>query len=165
MPAHRACPFPGFAKKRCVCLALHGRLRLLQGQPVCRPSERAVLLRIPQRGPKPGSRIYIYSAKRARFELANGLSRCRCLPLCRPTVPANASGAVATLVSAETGPRLRRVGVELPGDALSPSRAKRPDRCLGPASSVSRSSDSCVVLAPEIVSRSQISVRRVCAGF
>jgi hypothetical protein len=84
---------------------------------------------------QPGSRISIYSAQRARFELANGL--CRCPPLCTPTVSANASGAVATLVSAGTGPRLRRVGVALPG-ALSPSRANRPDRCPGQASSVSR---------------------------
>jgi len=82
-------------------------------------------------GPKPGSRVSIYSAERARFELAKGLSRCRCPPLCRPAVSANASSAVAKLISAGTGPRLRRVAVGLPGDALSPSRPKRPDVRVG----------------------------------
>jgi hypothetical protein len=37
-------------------------------------------------GSEPGSRISIYSAERARFELANGLSRRRCPPLCTPVL-------------------------------------------------------------------------------
>src|SRR5579863_4465423 len=37
-------------------------------------------------GPEPGSRISIYSAERARFELANGLSRRRCPPRCTPAL-------------------------------------------------------------------------------
>jgi len=67
--------------------------------------------------PKPGSRISIYSPERARFERAIGLPHCQCRPLCTPTVLANASGAIAKLVSAGKCPSLRRVGVELPGDA------------------------------------------------
>jgi hypothetical protein len=78
------------------------------------------------------------------------------------TVSANASGAVATLVSAGTHPRLRRVGVGLPG-VLSPSRAKRPDTYSGPASSASRCSDRGIVQAHDNVSRSPVSVRHVCA--
>jgi len=78
------------------------------------------------------------------------------------TVSADASGAVATLVSAGTDPRLRRVGVGLHG-AVSPSRAKRPETYSGPASSASRCSDRGIVQAHDIVSLSPLSVRRVCA--
>ena len=83
-------------------------------------------------------------------------------PLCTRTISANASGAVATLGSAGTGPRLRRVGVGLPG-AVSPSRAKRPDAYSRPASSASRCSDRGIVQAHDVVSRSPVSVRRACA--
>jgi hypothetical protein len=57
-------------------------------------------------GPKPGRRIFIYSAERAGSKFANGLSRCRCPPFCTQTV-SDASGAVAKLVSAGAVPGLR----------------------------------------------------------
>jgi hypothetical protein len=110
---------------------------------------------------EPGSRISIYSRARDSNSrtgcpvagvpgfvhlhcFGKRVRRCRNAPLCRDRSS------------------LRRVGVGLPG-AVSPSRAKRPDTYSGPASFASSCSDRGIVQAHDIVSRSPVSVRRVCA--